>query len=70
MECEEKNGTYKNLESYLNDTKFKYYCPICKKKTVNSLIRNKTKKLNNNNSENSIKKKRAATKVNSLQNGN
>ena len=68
MECEEKNGTYKNLESYLNDTKFKYFCPICKKKTVNSLIRTKTKKLNN--SEISIKKKRAATKVNSLQNGN
>ena len=68
MECEEKNGNYKNIESYLNDSKFKYYCPTCKKKTVNSLIRNKTKKLNNG--ENLIKKKRAATKVHSSQNGN
>lgn len=67
LECEEKNGTYKNIVSYYNDAKFKYYCPLCKKKTVNALIRNKTKKLNNG--ENSLKKKRTATKVNSSQNG-
>jgi len=70
LECEDKTGNYKNLESLLNDTKFKYYCPLCKKKTINPLLRSKAKKLSTiGSSENLLKKKRAASKVSSIQNG-
>jgi hypothetical protein len=71
LECEEKIGNYKNLDSSLSDSKFKYFCPLCRKKNTNPSLGNKAKKLSTIGSdENLLKKKRAASKVNSLQNGN
>ena len=67
IHCEEKKGNYSNLTLSLKDSNFKYYCPACKPNNTNNPLVAKVKKITT--SETFIKKKRAASKTNSLQNG-
>lgn len=50
IQCEEQNGYYSKLSNLLEDTEFKYMCPLCRKKNVNSLEFNDSTTANSNNS--------------------
>jgi hypothetical protein len=50
IQCEEQSGYYPNLSSLLEDSEFKYMCPLCRKKTGNNQEFNDSTAANSNNS--------------------